>query len=330
MKKTFVIAALAVAAISCSKELPTHSVSTQNVESNLPASLTVSIESPLSKATVADTADEAKVNTLEVFVFKADGEGTILDAYGSSTSTSVTLSASIGQRTVWAVVNADSGLNLSSVKTENELKAKVSELANNSSSSFVMTGSKAVTLNTTNSVSVPVERIAARIIVKKVTFSLPAAFDGVSKSVNRVYLTHVAGKCTIGGTAPATQTWFATSTLGENGGQKNLILQSWNETNGVSLYCYPNSSETRTKIVVEVVIDSKTYTYPIGLVEGVASNTSYEIRDLVITRPGNPSNGDDTIDNGEDDIVSTKYATFSLDVKDWNLVLLGSSGTVTL
>lgn len=330
MKKTLLFVAITAVAFSCTKELPKQSAPAES-PAGLPAVLTVSINAPETKVTTADTENEAKVSSLDVFVFKAEGSGTVLDAYGSSTTaSSITLSATTGTRTIWAVVNADSGLNLSGVKSEAELKALVSSLANNTLSKYVMTGSRSTTLTSVNSVSVDVNRIAARVKLKKVTFSLPEAFEGKTQSVVRVYLTNVVGKITLGGAVPASPQWYSTTTLMESGGQRDLILNTWNATNGATLYCYPNSSSTQvTKVVAEVMIDTHKYTYPIEI-PNIASNTSYEINELVITRPGNPSNGDNTIDNGENDSISVKDVTFSISVKDWNLVLLGSDGTVTI
>ncbi|MBR6346774.1 MAG: hypothetical protein IKR69_05230 [Bacteroidales bacterium] len=331
MKKTLVFAVMAAAALSCSKEMPKPSVSLESsVPASEPAQLTVSINSPTSKATTIDTENESKVSTLDVFVFKSDVSGMILDAYGSSTSSSITLSATTGSRRIWAIVNADSGLGLSAVTTEAELIAKVSSLANNTLSKFVMTGNTTSNLSSVNSVMVDVNRIAARVKVKKVTFALPEAFNGKTQSVVRVYLTNVAGNLTFGGSVPASPQWFATTTLLESGGQRDLILNTWNATNGATLYCYPNSNaSTKTKVVTEVMIDTKKYTYPIEI-PSIAANTSYEINELVITRPGNPSNGNNTIDDGENDTITVKDVNFSISVKDWNLILLGSDGTVTI
>ena len=52
--------------------------------------------------------------------------------------------------------------------------------------------------------------------------------------------------------------------------------------------------------------------------------------ELVITRLGNPSNGDDVIDPGEDDPIVSEEIPFTVVVNDWEQVLLGTDGTVTI
>ena len=107
----------------------------------------------------------------------------------------------------------------------------------------------------------------------------------------------------------------------------NQLAQNGSYVNTHRLYAYPNASDEQiTKLVVEVKIADHYYTFPIAF-ENLKSNYSYEIRNITITRLGNPSNGDDTIDPNEptDPIVAVDFDA-DIAVNPWNLVLMGEEG----
>ena len=115
------------------------------------------------KSTTITAADEVKVNNLQVLVFRGDA----LDAYGSVDDASeITLSCTAGEREVYAVVNAPS---LAEISTKTALLATTSLLSQNSGDSFQMIGNKEVTLPQANTITVDVTRMAARIVIKKIT-----------------------------------------------------------------------------------------------------------------------------------------------------------------
>lgn len=322
MKKTILIAAFAAALISCNKEMPVNH--SDFFSEDQPSVLTVIARGSETKG--VQSTDEAKVNSLTVFVFK--NNGTIRDAYATSNTPSLSVSVSYGSRSIWAVVNAEE--DLSGILTEAELLAKVSLLANNTGSKFVMIGSGNKTIDSSSAtVQIPVNRLAAKVKIAKITNNLPSAYSGKTFTVERVFLANVVGNCLYDCSTPASPVWHATTTLNENGGQKNLIMTTYNTTDGSSLYCYPNSSSTKTTVVAEISIGSDKYTYPIQI-PSVNRNTVYQINDLVITRPGNPTNGDDNIDDGEITPISLSSMSTSLMITDWTVVLLGNSGTVTI
>ena len=61
------------------------------------------------------------------------------------------------------------------------------------------------------------------------------------------------------------------------------------------------------------------------------SNKSYEISNLILTRLGNQSDGDDTIKDGETDKIESFEIPFGITVKGWETVLLGNEeGVVTI
>ncbi len=309
-------------------------------------SLTVRIEGgPSHTKAEIQSAEEAKVNTLQVFVFNGDN----IDVYGkASDALSLTLDATVGERTVWALANAP---DLGSVTSLAALKAEVSAFSDNAAGAFVMSGGEVVTLTASSSVTVPVSRIAARVVIRKITRKLSAA--GLAAlpegdfSLVRAYLLDVPAEQRYDRTLTSFSAW-ASSSLGDGRIVTSNVLLCQAPTGtatiaqggsyewGTALYCYPNpttedgSAAKVTRLVLECSIDGSLYTYPVLLDGGVVSNRSYEIKELVITRLGNPSDGDDDIDPGEDQPVTSVDIPFGVSVSDWEVVLLGEGGTVSI
>lgn len=299
---------------------------------------------PGTKADI-QTADEAKVNSLQVFVFNEDQ----IDVYGSvANAKSITLDATTGDRTVWAVVNAP---DLSAVKTMSELKASVSQFTRNTSSNFVMVGSTAATLTAQSDISIAVDRIAARVVLGKVTRAFNAAglaaLPADKFEIVRVYMCDVVADQKYDLTKTAYDAWLSSSLkdgaiatannlLYNKPAQAPTLAQSASHEYNQSLYVYPNGTveDTQnariTRLVLECKINGAFYTYPVLLGMGIQNNKSYEIRELVLTRLGNPSNGDDKIDAGENDPIESVNIPFGIEVNDWDVVLVGDEGTITI
>jgi len=329
MKKiSIILAAMAAVAglSSCKKDFGAEQtrIATQNGEK---CELTIGISGTATKATNVSSADETKVSTLQVLVFNGDN----LDAYGSvSNATSITLSCTSGSRSVYALVNAS---DMSSIASKKDLLAQVSELSNNSVGSFEMIGSKDVTLPQTATVNIPVNRIASRVVVKKITRNFTAqALQSLDFKVNRIFLMNVAGDINYGLTE-SPSTWY--HKLGFNSPNSELAYDELSKTlaNGASystthyLYGYPNSfsdssdktwSERRTRLVVECTLGSDTVYYPIVLPE-MESNKSYEIDEITITRRGS-----------DDPLTLVEYSdcTFSISVADWTVVTVTDGITI--
>ena len=136
MKKSiFAFAAALAALVACNKN-DVAPMQPQNQESLVPCELTVGICGAMTKATAVSADNEAKVNNLQVFVFRGDD----LDAYASvDNAHELTLSCTAGDRVVYALVNAP---DYSAVPGKAALLAKVSELSANSLTNFEMVGSK--------------------------------------------------------------------------------------------------------------------------------------------------------------------------------------------
>ena len=325
MRKIAFLAAVAatLCTVACNKELTTAKVDTPSEAVQL-ADLTLSIvgNAPATKSADADFDDDhSEVSNVQFFVF--DGE--VLDAYkkiGSATSTTMTVKA--GDKTVWAVVNAP---DISNVTTLTQLKAVSSTLLNNASN-FVMVGSNTGTVPSEDPIEIEVKRIASRVVVKKVTaaFSNPA-YASMSCKLVKMFLINAPGDINLELTSAPT-TWYAkrayeavtglTDHLSTSGSNYELNTSAFEAE--CRHYCYPNPtvadsqsttwSARHTRMVIEVLLGSETFYYPITL-PVLEPGKSYEIENLTITRKGS---------NNPDQPISLSDATFEISVKNWTVV----------
>lgn len=354
MKKIFSFVAFAATLAglaACNKE------NTNNVPSNdelfpkgEPVTLQVGIEAAgQTKATgvIGDETDEAKVNNLQVLVFRGDA----LDAYGTiANSKSITVSCTAGDRVVYALVN---GQDMQAVQTKTDFLAKISLLSNNTLTNYEMLGVKNVTLPQTSTVSIDVDRVAARVVLKKITNNLTSpALQAMEFGVDDIYVTNVSGDCIFKRIVPDTQggtvatyaptVWY--NKLKYESGNciaafhhdapAAKIAYSANNSIAHYFYAYPNPSEPeasaaadfinggewsarRSKLVLKCHIGPDTYYYPI-ILPVLENNKSYEINELKITRPGSDS---------EDKPVSFADVAFEITVKPWTTVLVADINT---
>ena len=361
MKKSLIpVAAALLALAACNK------TEVSSVPEGTRADVVVSIAG-VTKADPLNTEAEAKVSNLQVFIFRGD----VVDAYGSADDkTSITLSATTGERTVYALVNCPS---MASVTSLAALQATVSNLGlksggdyvNKGGDHFEMVGSLVHTIvasDVTDGINVAVDRLAARVKIDKITrdfsrvsgaSSALAQLDASKFKITRLYLgsavdnagygAYTSGSHKVG--APASYTWYNCLLNGDGSALATDFPLVYNKLataatlaedasyeTSHSFYCYPNpttedgASAKVTRLVIECQIDGDYYTYPILLTTGVQNNHSYQINELVITRLGNPSNGDDNIDDGEDDPIVALEIPFGITVQDWEQVFVTTEG----
>lgn len=329
MRKVFLIGA-AVAAmvctVACNKDLDNSRIGVtsagQAVETAEMRLSVVGNGGPATKSADADfDGDHSVVNSVQFFVF--DGE--VLDAYKKITSgTSTTMTVKAGEKTVWAVVNAP---DISNVTTLTQLKAVSSTLANNASY-FVMVGSETETVPSEDPIEIEVKRIVSRVVVKQVTaeFTNPA-YAAMSCKLVKMFLINAPADINLQLNAAPT-TWYAqrayeavtglTDFLSTSGGNHELNSSAF-ETDCYH-YCYPNPtvadsqatswSARHTRMVIEVLLGSETFYYPITL-PVLEPGKSYEIENLTITRKGSSS---------PDQPISLSEADFEISVKEWTVV----------
>ena len=271
------------------------------------------------KSTTITAADEVKVNNLQVLVFRGDA----LDAYGSVDDASeITLSCTAGEREVYAVVNAPS---LAEISTRTALLATTSMLSQNSSDSFQMIGNKSVTLPQANTITVDVTRMAARIVIKKITRAFTvSSLAAKNFTVDEIFITNVAGDINFGKTA-SPSVWFNKQAYASEqaaftyDAPAATIANNANYDTDHTFFAYPNAADDnssatwsprRTRLVLKTTLGSDTYYYPITL-PVLESNKSYEIENLTLTRPGS---------DNPDQPVSFQDATFEVNVLPWTVV----------
>lgn len=325
MKNTnYLMAAAAAAACLCSCKMELDTTTAKQENSNL-VELTVSVPQPVDTKAAA-TSSEKTVNSLQIYVFNADG--TSIEAYAKGTTNVLTAKVALGSKLVAALVNAP---DFTACKNISTLKAKASTLSENTPSSFVMFGTASTLVTTSAVVAVPVDRLAARVIISKITNALSVEqYKNESITLNKIFLVNVGSTTTLGNGASVNADNYINKRVDDASAPlSDLVSKSFTSqsiakgsdySTPTSLYCYPNpatsdsSSSTwsarRTRLVVDVTIDGVEYYYPITIAQTVNSNTSYEIPELIITRLGS-TNPDIPIQIGD--------AQFTVNIKEWSV-----------
>lgn len=332
-KKILIIAALALTVCACQKENQCKSCNERK-----PVEVTVNINgTAMSKSTGNSDTNESKVNDLQILAFDADGQ---VESYRRvENGMSVTLLASSGEKTIWAVVNAPS---LEEISSLGGLESAVTDLADNCMDSFIMTGSVTEELTDGAVVAITVRRIVARVSVAKITRAFPVTpeYEWKTLKLTGIYLLNVAGSVNYALEGePAS--WY--NKLQHNDEAVDTFL--YDELDMIlddnasyetehAWYPYPNNVATSVKslaeeekgvwsprrsvLCIEVEYDGTTGYYPIELPE-LQRNKTYIIEEVVITRaPGDKPY--DPIDTGS--------AIVTITVHDWELGL--NLGTVTI
>lgn len=265
--------------------------------------------------------DDNTVNTLDVFLYNAAGE---LERYVHTDGTaSCSFNATVGRKSLYVLVNNhDVTLSPDNLQTLAKFKALKTSVKKEALKSFTMIGSKDVTLAASNSISVPVHRLCARIRVTslKTDFS-GTPYAGATLNTVKIYVLNAhASNLIWNGADPSAPTVLndkAYSTACNTGVSMDGILQSTYTqlTDGTArttvLYFYPyaNTLEAETgsarftRLTVEgtLKIGSKSYGkhywsvnvnregfgYVSGT-KGVEANHSYTM-DIVIRSIGSPS-----------------------------------------
>ena len=317
----FFAALSALALLSCERE--------NGVTEGKPVEVNVTILGTApTRATDVTYADESKVKNLQVYVFN---DGKLEDYQDAGEAMTTQLTATSGQRTVWALVNAPA---LKDLTTESELKAKVSKLTDNATDSFVMTGSTTQELKDGQTVPITVKRIVSRVSVKKISTDFQFALANESVTVDGIYLINVAGDATyaVNG-APGT---WANQLGHKDNGYDALLYDAVSATVNNKknyekehvFYPYPNPTDKdsydatwsprHTILVVEVTFQGKKGYYPVVL-PALDRNKTYVIDEMVLRhRPGDVPYKP----------IETGDATVQITVNEWEVGL--NMGKITL
>ena len=278
------------------------------------------------KSTTITAANEITVNNLQVFVFRGDA----LDAYATvNNDDELTVSCTAGEREVYALVNCP---DLSAVSTKTALLATSSLLSGNSGTSFQMIGHQdEVDLPEDSPVTINVHRIASRVVIKKITRAFTvSALAAKSFTIDQIFLTNVAGDINYGETASPT-IWYNKQAYNSEQAAFTYDAPAASLANNASyntvhnFYAYPNPSSDsdaavwsarHTRLVVKATLGTDVYYYPITL-PILEANKSYEIEELILTRPGSGS---------PDKPVTFEDCTFQINVVGWTTVDVTDEG----
>ena len=341
MKRSILLllgAALVASAVSCNKNDSPTAPAAEKIRIVVDVEGSGNAETRVTGVTSNSTSSEAKVNSLQIFVFN----GEQLDGYGSSSgSLTATVSCTAGTRDIWAVVNAPS---LSSVSTKTQLLATVSNLAAEISN-FQMIGSKSETLQKDGNVKITVDRFAARVVLKGIKNALTNSAQAAAFKVLSVYLTNVAGDVDFGHSSSYTVSkWYnrrgyqSANNLGSftYDAVNKTIASGASDTEAHYFYSMPNGNAAAiggpwtpraARLVIKAEIAGIVYDYPITL-PALESNKSYEISLVTITRLGNPDDGNEP--NNNDDIDEEKPVVgfdqgFEITVNPWTVVTISET-----
>ena len=268
--------------------------------------LTVRI--PQAGTKVTGPASDDAVGDIQVFVFNKNG------AYETSSfgdGASLSLTCTTGEKQIVALVNAPKE---SGVKNIAELRARTADLADCSEDSIVMAGEVTKVLEASSTLTLSVERLAAKVAVDQVKteFTLDQ-HKALDFKIRSIYLINVAGeRAYLAGNTP--DSWYNEGAYDDSNSLSFLHddVNSDAIKNGSSydvehyFYCYPNATATKTRLVVEALVGDYVYYYPVTL-DRVDPNTAYTYS-LTITRLGSDS---------PDKPVEEGTVQFNVTVKDW-------------
>lgn len=317
----FSAALAALTLLSCERE-------NINTESK-PVKVTVSIQGTApTRATSVSYSDEAKVESLQVYVFN---NGKLEDYQNAGAAMTAQLTATSGLRTVWALVNAPT---IKDLTTENELKAKVSRLADNDIDAFVMVGSTSQELKDRLTVPITVKRFVSRVSIKKISTDFQEALSSQTVSIDGIYLINVAADNTYA-TDGTPNTWV--NQLKHKDNDYDALLfdkvsatvsnkKAYEKEHVFYPYPNPTSQDTydstwaprHTILVVEVTFQNKKGYYPVVL-PILESNKTYVIDEMIIRHLPN----DDPYKP-----LETGDASVQITVNEWEVGL--NMGKITL
>lgn len=343
----FLAAAMVALFVSCNKNEDMNSVQQAGeavVNINL-AGLGEDIV-PATKATGSThgvQADDNTVGKAEIFIFDAAGN---LEKYGSyTTSTGISMKATVGAKNIYVLVN-NHDVTVTGVTTLSKFKALITSLKKEALKSFTMIGSKSVTLQTSNTIEMPVARLCSRVIIKSVKLDLSGTlYKGTSLTDVKMYLINAHASKLVWNGAEASTPVVLNKLKYISGDNSGLGIANMlgDVASGTSIadgathstkhyfYTYPYAGTTQTDtdkftaFVIEATvgtagtrywridINRQNYGYVTGTTAGLEANKSYEY-DVVLKNIGS------------DKIYPDSPATVDVDltVADWVTVTNGT------
>ena len=296
MIRKICFAAFAAAAfMSCSEK----NADLPHVEENSGlVTFSVSVPGLDTKSTGGSADDEKTINSLQVFVFNQHG---VYEASARADKGEVSITCTAGQKRLVALVNAEEETGVSDYAG---LAGRNVYLEDSDVDNLVMLGDTIVSVAADKSINVEVSYLSSKVVLESVTLDLEnPEHESLDFAVTSVFLTNVAGdRKYINDSTPTI--WF------HEGADLSKTLpfiydsvpNGTLEPGGVGygtdhyFYCFPNVTSTKTRLVIEALIDEQTYYYPIVLKELLPNNQySYSV---VLTRLGTDS-PDGSLEEGD-------------------------------
>ena len=180
IKNLSLLILIVFAIVACSK-----SASLQSGDSSNLIKLDISI--PLEKTKSEGTSTENAVNNFQIYVFDDNNK---LEVYKKVDATTVTLECRPGEKRFVALANAPEIKSISDYET---MQAQTSKLEENTIGNFVMIGEITTKVTEPSSVSIPVSRITAKIILM-LTYVILTIISVIPNSFIMRVLPSVEGK----------------------------------------------------------------------------------------------------------------------------------------
>lgn len=283
IKKMFCAAVAASALVSCNEK----NADIPHVEEGAEiVTFSVSVPGLETKSTGESAAAEKTVNSLQVFVFNQHG---VYETYAAATKGEVSITCTAGKKRMVALVNAEEE---TGVPNYAALADRSVYLEDSGVNNLVMLGDTTVSVAAGKSIDVKVSYLSSKVVLESVKLELAnPEHEALDFKVTSVFLTNVVGdRKYINASAPSV--WFH-----EDADFSKTLPFLYDSVSGGTLkpvgtgydtdhffYCYPNTTSTKTRLVIETAIGNKLYYYPIDLEELLPNNQySYNV---VLTRLG--------------------------------------------
>ncbi|MEF9931183.1 MAG: fimbrial protein [Bacteroidales bacterium] len=339
--RTITLAVMIITFCACDKNEVINSSALKRHESTLTINLG---NKALTKAIGAEHGNQLNDNfiqTLEFFIFHADGPNVgELDAYKKFTTadgiSNLQIKATTGKKSIYAVANSHRA-DWKGIITLVEFKKVQANLKDDNVKNYIMTGSADATLQVTTSITFALSRLAAKIELQGVKTAFAGTpYEGFKLSNVKAFLINVHSSKRVydgGADTPAILNNKALVAADANScimpGMLYDVITPAIDDAGYNtshyLYAFENTLETETvdsrftRLVIQADLNGKTYYYPINVNEigygyvsanghyGIKRNTEYKIN-VTIMRPGS-TNPDKPVEHGT--------LTVTLNILDW-------------
>lgn len=328
--KTLALATFVATLFSCSQKEILEGENMVRGESILTININGGTVSKASGPGHGNQTEDNFVQTLEIFVFHADGPNAgELDAYQKFTASgnlsNLQVKATTGKKTIYAVANSHR-VDWKGIVLLDQFKEVQTELVGEDVKNYLMTGSAEATLQVATSVTISISRMVAKVVLQGIKTAFAGTpYEGMTLTNVKAYLINVHGTKHISngeGAAPlilnhkklvATDVSHCTM-AGMLYDAVNPAIDDSGYTNVHYFYAYENTLEIEsaanrfTRLVIEADLNGKTYYYPVNINQpdygydpvnghkGVKRNTAYRIN-VTILRPGS-TDPDQPVEHG--------------------------------